>query len=386
MAAIPNTPTGSPRSDPNLAHSAAFAVRRQRGVSALRHTGNHPSFFMRIVHLLLTRSFAGSERHAIELANAQSEHHEVTLILRKSAQSGRPGGYAHRVDPRVRILWVGKWLGRWQARRLVQRLRPDVAHAHLSDGCKALGGLSGLEGQVLRVATLHICYKPQQHARLDALVAIASWQMDAIPAPLRAHTSQIDNWTLPYRPAADARQRLRAQHGIPPDAWVFGALGRMDRSKGFDLLLDAFERARLPQDAYLVIVGRGAELEALRRRGVPRVILPGFSEHPADWLAAFDGFVSPARDEPFGLVFLEAMAAELPIIATQTQGARHLSAALGARMVPLEDAAALAEALKAQYAQRPPRCDRPIGAYSAEAKTAEVEAFYLRELALARAR
>ena len=55
-------------------------------------------------------------------------------------------------------------------------------------------------------------------------------------------------------------------------------------------------------------------------------------------------------------------------------------------MVPLEDAAALAEALKAQYAQRPPRCDRPIGAYSAEAKTAEVEAFYLRELALARAR
>jgi glycosyltransferase involved in cell wall biosynthesis len=340
---------------------------------------------MRIVHLLLTSSFAGSERHAIELANAQSEHHEVTLILRRSAQCGQPGGYAHRVDPRVRILWVGKWLGRWQARRLVRRLRPDVAHAHLSDGCKALGGLSGLQGRVLRVATLHICYKPQQHARLDALVAIASWQMDAIPAPLRAHTTQIDNWTLPYRPAADARQRLRAQHGIAPDAWVFGALGRMDRSKGFDLLLDAFERAGLP-GAHLVIVGRGAELEALRRRGVPRVILPGFSEQPADWLAAFDGFVSPARDEPFGLVFLEAMAAGLPIVATQTQGARHLSAALGAHMVPLEDAAALAEALKAQCAQRPPRSSRPMEAFGVEAKTAEVQAFYLREIAQARAR
>jgi glycosyltransferase involved in cell wall biosynthesis len=340
---------------------------------------------MRIVHLLLTRNFAGSERHAIELANAQSEHHEVTLILRRSAQSGQAGGYAHRVDPRVRILWVGRWLGRWQARRLVQRLRPDVAHAHLSDGCKALAGLSQLQGQVLRVATLHICYKPQQHARLDALVAIASWQMDAIPAPLRAHTTQIDNWTLPYRPAADARQRLRAQHGIAPDAWVFGALGRMDRSKGFDLLLDAFERAGLP-DAYLVIVGRGAELEALRRRGVPHVILPGFSEQPADWLAAFDGFVSPARDEPFGLVFLEAMAAGLPIVATETQGARHLSAALGAHMVPLEDAAALAEALKAQRAQRPPRINRPMEAFSVEAKTAQVQTFYLRELAQARAR
>lgn len=340
---------------------------------------------MRIVHLLLTSSFAGSERHAIELANAQSERHEVTLILRRSAQTGSPGGYAHRVDPRVRILWVGKWLGRWQARRLVQKLRPDVAHAHLSDGCKALGGLSGLAGQVLRVATLHIRYKPQQHARLDALIAIAGWQLDAIPAPLREHTAQIDNWTLPFRPVTDARQRLRAEHDIAPDAWVFGALGRMDRSKGFDLLIDAFERAQLP-DAYLVIVGKGAELEALRRRAVPRVILPGFSDQPADWLAAFDSFVSPARDEPFGLVFLEAMAAGLPIVATETQGARHLRDALGARMVPLEDAAALADALKEQLEHRPPRCSRPMEAFSIEAKTADVEAFYRRELAVARAR
>lgn len=336
---------------------------------------------MRIVHLLLTSSFAGSERHAIELANAQSQHHEVTLILRRSVRNGKAGGYAHRVDPRVTVLWVDRWLGRWQARRLVRQLRPDVAHAHLSDGSKALGGLRDLRGKVLRVATLHMRYKPQQHAHLDALVAIAPWQLDAIPSPLREHTAQIDNWTLPYRPAADARQRLRAANGIAPDAWVFGSMGRMERTKGFDLLVDAFERAALP-GVHLVLVGQGTELEALRRRKVPGVLLPGFCEQPQDWMAAFDGFISAAREEPFGLVFLEAMAAGLPIIATETQGAQHLSAALDARMVPLEDVAAMADALRAMHAQRPARSSRAMERFSIDAKLSELEAFYQRERAM----
>lgn len=336
---------------------------------------------MRIVHLLLTSSFAGSERHAIELANAQSQHHEVTLVLRRSVRSGMPGGYAHRVDPRVKVLWVDRWLGRWQARRLVRQLRPDVAHAHLSDGSKALGGLRDLRGKVLRVATLHMRYKPQQHAHLDALVAIAPWQLDAIPSPLREHTAQIDNWTLPYRPAADARQRLRAANGIAPDAWVFGSMGRMERTKGFDLLVDAFERAALP-GVHLVLVGQGTELEALRRRKVPGVLLPGFCEQPQDWMAAFDGFISAAREEPFGLVFLEAMAAGLPIIATETQGAQHLSAALDARMVPLEDVAAMADALRAMHAQRPARSARAMERFNIDAKLLELEVFYQRERAM----
>ena len=339
---------------------------------------------MRIVHLLLTSSFAGSERHAIELANAQSQHHEVTLILRRSVRNGKAGGYAHRVDPRVTVLWVDRWLGRWQARRLVRQLRPDVAHAHLSDGSKALGGLRDLRGKVLRVATLHIRYKPQQHAHLDALVAIAPWQMDAIAPPLRAHTAQIDNWTLPYRPAPDARQRLRAEHGITSDAWVFGSMGRMERSKGFDLLVDAFERAAIP-GAHLVLVGQGAELEVLRQRKVPGVILPGFCEQPQDWMAAFDGFISAAREESFGLVFLEAMAAGLPIIATATLGANHLRVAMGARIVPLQDVAAMAGTLHAVHAQRPPRSPRSMERFSIDAKLSELEAFYRREIAVASA-
>lgn len=334
---------------------------------------------MRIVHLILTSSFAGSERHAIELANAQSREHDVTLILQRAMRGTATGAYAHRVDPRVKVLWVNRWLGRWQARRLIRQLSPDVAHAHLSAASKALSGLRDLHARVLRVATLHIRYKPQQHAHLDALVAIAPWQIEAIPSPLREHTVQIDNWTLPYLPAPNARQQLRSEFGIEPGAWVFGSIGRIEHSKGFDLLVDAFERAALP-GAYLVIVGQGVGLESLRRRKVPGVILPGFSERPQDWLATFDCFISSARTESFGLVFLEAMAAGLPVIATATMGANHLSTALGGRLVPLQDVAAMAEAIAAVHLEQPPRCIRATEQFSIENKLTELEAFYRREM------
>ena len=331
---------------------------------------------MRIAHLILTRRFAGSERHAIELANAQSADHEVWLILRRGAAVGQADALADRVHARVHTVLVPDWLPAWHAARALRRIRPDVAHAHLSGGCRALHGLRGL---CLRVATLHIRYKPRQHAALDALVAIAPWQLADIPAPLRAHAAQIDNWVLPRHPAPDARARLRAAHGIPPDAWVFGAVGRVEQTKGLDFLLDAFQQAGLA-DAWLVIVGHGPALAPLRSRAGPRVVLPGFSREPDAWMAAFDAFVSPARSEPFGLVLLEAMQAGLPIIATRTEGALHLSGAMSPTLVPIDDGPAMVNALQELYQSRPDRRQYDLENYQIDSKLRQLEAFYRREI------
>lgn len=333
---------------------------------------------MRIAHLILTRRFAGSERHAIELANAQAEQHEVSLILRQSAAEPRADALAQRVSPRVRTLLVPDWLPAWHASRVLRRLQPDVAHAHLSGACRALQGLGPLPRPCLRVATLHIRYKPRQHARLDALVAIAPWQLPAIPPELAAHTVQIDNWVMPQSVDPGARQRLRAAHGIPPDAWVFGALGRAEDSKGLDVLIAAFEQARLPH-AWLLIVGQGPALARLRRQAGERVLLPGFSSEPGAWMAAFDTFVSAARSEPFGLVLLEAMQAGLPIIATRSEGALHLAPTMQPVLTHIDDAPALALALQDVAAQRPARRAYALQRFRIEDKLAELQAFYQRE-------
>ena len=333
---------------------------------------------MHIAHLILTRRFAGSERYAIELANAQVDAgHRVTVVLRRAATENRLDAIAHRLDSRISVVTTSNFLVAWQARRVLRRLKPDVAHAHLSAGCRAL---QGLDGRCLRVATLHIHYKPQQHQHLDGLIAIAPWQLADIPESLRRHSVQIDNWTRSIPASAGARERLRNQVGIANDAFVFGALGRIESGKGLDVLVEAWQRAALPADARLVIVGQGGAYDAVRQLAPASVVMPGFVANPRDWMEVFDVFVSAARREPFGLVFLEAMSAGLPILASASDGARHLSAHIGTPLLPVGDVKALAAVLIELHATRPSRQMYSMQPFEQAARVAEIEAFYRREL------
>ena len=335
---------------------------------------------MKIVHIILTHSFAGSERYAVELANLQAEQdHDVTLILHQRGAEQRANAIAHRVSPKVNLKLVSgmKFLAIFRAKHLLKQLKPDVAHAHLSAACRVLQGVPGL---CLRVATLHIHYKKQQHAKLDALIAIAPWQMAAIPLPLRERTVQLDNWSAAKSVPMDARERLRQEHAIGPDDVVIGTLGRVGQSKGQETLLQAFSLANIP-NSRLVIVGEGKHWQQIRDKAPSTVIMPGFSSEPQQWLACFDLFVSTARSEPFGLVFLEAMHAGLPIVATASEGAKYLQPLFATELVPIDDAETLAQRIKEQLTQLQRR-QYPMQRFEPAAKAAEVLAFYQQQLAI----
>lgn len=130
---------------------------------------------------------------------------------------------------------------------------------------------------------------------------------------------------------------------------VIGSIGRLDRQKGYDVLVRALPD--LP-GATVVIVGAGEEqarLEALAAElGVSdRLELAGWSDDARSRLGTFDVFVLPSRFEGLPLVILEAMLAGLPVVATDVGSVSEavIDRSTGL-LVPSGDPAALARALE----------------------------------------
>jgi glycosyltransferase involved in cell wall biosynthesis len=158
----------------------------------------------------------------------------------------------------------------------------------------------------------------------------------------------------PPRPVpAAARRALRVRLGL--SGRVVLGVGRLVPIKGYDLLVRAIGRLDPASRPSLVLLGEGPErphLVALAtRRGVD-LRLPG--QVPAaevlSWLTAADLFVHPSRRLTGGrtegqpLAIREALAAGLPVIATDTGGVREL-VSTGLTLVSAEDPDALARAI-----------------------------------------
>ncbi|HEV7307794.1 glycosyltransferase family 4 protein [Ensifer sp.] len=113
----------------------------------------------------------------------------------------------------------------------------------------------------------------------------------------------------------------RASPAAEGDGTRVVAVGRLDRQKGFDLLIDAFATVtKLDPRLTLTIFGEGPERAALeaqvQRLGLQdRIRLPGTTKSPVEWLDAGDIFVLSSRFEGFPNVLLEAMSAGLATIA-----------------------------------------------------------------------
>jgi GalNAc-alpha-(1->4)-GalNAc-alpha-(1->3)-diNAcBac-PP-undecaprenol alpha-1,4-N-acetyl-D-galactosaminyltransferase len=133
------------------------------------------------------------------------------------------------------------------------------------------------------------------------------------------------------------------------------AVGHLVPLKGFDLLVEGFARCAVAHpDWRLVIWGEGPERERLlalaERHGIARrVELPGRSATPGAWLETAGIFVLASRHEGFPNVLVEAMAAGLPVIATDCPagGPRAMiSDGVDGLLVANEDVAALARSLE----------------------------------------
>jgi glycosyltransferase involved in cell wall biosynthesis len=151
-------------------------------------------------------------------------------------------------------------------------------------------------------------------------------------------------------PIADAKARL----GFPRESLLIGAVGRLEPEKAFDVLIRSLADVRAAgSDARLVIVGEGGDrrrLEALADEiGIrDSVKLPGWQTDVRAYFEAMDLFALSSLREGLPNVLLEAMALEVPAVATRINGVpRLLQDGRNGLLVDPGDQAALTTALLA---------------------------------------
>jgi glycosyltransferase involved in cell wall biosynthesis len=136
-----------------------------------------------------------------------------------------------------------------------------------------------------------------------------------------------------FRPVVDAeRLRLRAQHDIPPDAFVIIYTGRLAPEKSLHLLVEAFATVwRQRAQAYLVLVGdgpmRAALTEQTRRLGCQdntRVVGSVDPSEVPQWLQVADVFALVSLSEGFPCALVEAMSTGLASVVSDIPANQQL--------------------------------------------------------------
>ena len=317
-----------------------------------------------VLELSQTLGLGGLERMLYSLAQALNRQTRFkVLVATYDHPSGGPSLKAQFQEAGIPLVQWEK--GRGFSLRNVFRLirvisaeRIEIVHAH-DIGPLIYGGLAKVLSprRVRLFLTLHTLLHVQ-HSRLyrmyfkfflrfaDGIIAVSP----GVKAGLLAlgvgaeRVEVIPNGAVfpmssPGLRAPTEKQALRKSllPGLPPALysarWML-CLARLHPGKGQDIVLDVWRALPKNARAELVLLFIGQETdpsygESLRKtiagsldRG--RIVVPGPSDRPEDWIRAADLFISGSTHEGMPLAPLEAVGAGLPTILSDIEGHRFL--------------------------------------------------------------
>ena len=199
--------------------------------------------------------------------------------------------------------------------------------------------------------------------RIDWLIAVSDAMVRKIVAENRDSTaiSRIYNGVdLERFDEAPGRDVVRKEFGIPSDAPVVAAIGRLEPEKGHPTLIEAWPLVHhhFPQ-ARLLIAGEGSERDRLEGLAAAHlrselccdsVAFLGRRDDIPAVLAAADVVAMPSYREAQGIAILEALAAERPVVASNVGGIPEMiTDGETGTLVPSHDPSALAAAIIALF-------------------------------------
>jgi phosphatidyl-myo-inositol alpha-mannosyltransferase len=211
----------------------------------------------------------------------------------------------------------------------------DVLHFH-EPWIPLLSRQILMKSKAVNIATFHA--KPPDTVVSKSLLNVVTPYTKSVLKYLHAYTAVSDaaaeylqsiaNVDITLVPNGIDLDKFKPQKRTVGDKKTILYLGRLEKRKGVDYLLKAYELLRLEHDdVQLVIAGSGVKRKSLERYveqyEIPDVTFTGFvpEDQKPTMMAQADVYCSPAPfGESFGIVLLEAMAVGTPTVAGNNSG------------------------------------------------------------------
>lgn len=357
-----------------------------------------------IQHVVLSLQPGGLENGVVNVVNGlDPSRFRSSLCCLQSA-----GGFANRVRaPGVSIHEMGLGRGNdyrlpWRLARLFRRTRPDIVHTRNPEAF--FYGFLGakLAGVGVLVHSEHGRTFPDKWHRLSvqrffsrytATVFAVSEQLKrdlvrevGLPA---ARIEVVYNGVDLSRCVPIDRESVRRRLGAGVSDIVIGSVGRLVPVKNYPLLLRAVRGLLANAVIIVALVGDGPERTALTAMAQAlglgeRVRFLGHRDNVFELLAAMDVFVLPSVSEGMSNTLLEAMAASVPVVASDVGGNPEIVRdGVDGLLFPTADEAALRERLRRLCLDLPLRARlgkagraRILEGFSIEAMIARYELLY----------
>lgn len=333
---------------------------------------------IKILHVIDSLGIGGMERIVIEVANGldSARFEQVVCCI------SRRGEAADQLRDGVRCFDLGKGdkadrLMPLKLAGVIRRERPDIIHSQswsgvdtalaklLTPGVKLVHSEHGRSYSDLRRQSLmrRMARRGLYHVA-DSVFAISREVREFYcgQTGFSAERMQIISNGIDTRRIDEADAKgIRAEFGIAPDDFVFGTVARLDLTKDTMTLARAFAAIALPRQnpkLKLLIVGDGEQRarleEFLAMLGLNRIVIfAGMRRDVPRLLRAMDVFALSSVSEGLPLTVLEAMAARLPVVATNVGALPELvEEGRTGFLVPIRHAAAMSDKFEAFLANR----------------------------------
>lgn len=279
---------------------------------------------MKIINAMLGKGLGGIEYVSVLFAKALAMRgHEVLMVIRKDADIESTVIDAAQEYKNLSYLKIDSFgdydlFAKLKARKLINDYQPDAVIARGNRAVRTFKWASKNKSPLI-AGTPN--YRFKSLIGLPGIIATTEHLKQKIIA---SGQDESKVWVLPNTLEVknfEGTTRDRFRNPV-----VIGSMGRFVHKKGFHVLIDALGKLKEQNINFKCKLGGKGEDEIALKNLVneyelsDEIEFTGWVTNKAEFFSKIDVFVLPSLHEPFGIILLEAYAAALPVVSSDSEG------------------------------------------------------------------